>query len=134
MRALERRERQRAHAAPGAFRKTDGDIIAGNLLVDSTTDAMVATPFNISVRESGPRQGMFMSPNGDPGSVTLANSGDYRTAFGTHSTPLGPCARRQRRQVVEGTHHIMAEGTGLEPYSPCQGLIRGQGGFQDVHA
>src|SRR5437870_12841579 len=28
----------------------------------------------------------------------------------------------------------MAEGTGLEPYSPCQGLVRGQGGFQDVHA
>ena len=28
----------------------------------------------------------------------------------------------------------MAEGTGLEPYSPCQGLVRGQGGLQDVHA
>src|SRR5256712_11956452 len=28
----------------------------------------------------------------------------------------------------------MAEGTGLEPYSPCQGLVRGQGGFQDVQA
>jgi len=28
----------------------------------------------------------------------------------------------------------MAEGTGLEPYSPCQGFVRGQGGFQDVHA
>src|SRR2546426_3714196 len=28
----------------------------------------------------------------------------------------------------------MAEGTGLEPYSPCQSLVRGQGGFQDVHA
>ncbi len=27
----------------------------------------------------------------------------------------------------------MAEGTGLEPYSPCQGLVRGQGGLQDVH-
>src|SRR3990170_6343928 len=26
----------------------------------------------------------------------------------------------------------MAEGTGLEPYSPCQGLVRGQGGLQDV--
>src|SRR2546426_11935367 len=47
---------------------------------------------------------------------------------------LLPCARRQRRQVVEGTHHVMAEGTGLEPYSPCQGLVRGQGGFEDVHA
>src|SRR3989442_12048603 len=35
-------------------------------------------------------------------------------------------------QLVEGNHHIMAEGTGLEPYSPCQGLVRGQGGFQDV--
>src|SRR5436309_14778453 len=28
----------------------------------------------------------------------------------------------------------MAEGTGLEPYSPCQGLVRGQGGLQDVQA
>src|SRR5437899_6644619 len=28
----------------------------------------------------------------------------------------------------------MAEGTGLEPYSPCQGLVRGQSGLQDVHA
>ena len=28
----------------------------------------------------------------------------------------------------------MAEGTGLEPYSPCQSLVRGQGGFQDVQA
>src|SRR2546427_2646091 len=28
----------------------------------------------------------------------------------------------------------MAEGTGLEPYSPCQGLTRGQGGLQDVQA
>src|SRR3989441_13207431 len=28
----------------------------------------------------------------------------------------------------------MAEGTGLEPYSPCQGLVRGQGGFEDVQA
>src|SRR5438309_4808179 len=28
----------------------------------------------------------------------------------------------------------MAEGTGLEPYSPCQGLVRGQGGLEDVHA
>src|SRR2546427_6966965 len=27
----------------------------------------------------------------------------------------------------------MAEGTGLEPYSPCQGLVRGQGGLEDVH-
>src|SRR2546425_1281839 len=50
------------------------------------------------------------------------------------SARLLPCARRQRRQVVEGTHHVIAEGTGLEPYSPCQGLVRGQGGFQDVQA
>src|SRR3989475_5858924 len=28
----------------------------------------------------------------------------------------------------------MAEGTGLEPYSPCQGLVRGQGGLEDVQA
>src|SRR2546426_71079 len=28
----------------------------------------------------------------------------------------------------------MAEGTGLEPYSPCQGLVRGQGGGEDVQA
>src|SRR5207245_6193104 len=28
----------------------------------------------------------------------------------------------------------MAEGTGLEPYSPCQSLVRGQGGLEDVHA
>src|SRR3989475_5426814 len=28
----------------------------------------------------------------------------------------------------------MAEGTGLEPYSPCQSLVRGDGGFQDVQA
>src|SRR5712692_4121182 len=50
------------------------------------------------------------------------------------SARLLPCARRQRRQVVEGTHHIIAEGTGLEPYSPCQSLVRGQGGLEDVHA
>src|SRR2546428_13588576 len=51
-----------------------------------------------------------------------------------HSARLLPCARRQRRQVVEGTHHVIAEGTGLEPYSPCQGLVRGQGGLEDVQA
>src|SRR2546428_3713712 len=51
-----------------------------------------------------------------------------------HSARLLPCARSSSEQVVEGTHHIMAEGTGLEPYSPCQGLVRGQGGFQDVQA
>src|SRR5437899_2686192 len=28
----------------------------------------------------------------------------------------------------------MAEGTRLEPYSPCQGLVRGQGGLEDVQA
>src|SRR3989454_1251105 len=28
----------------------------------------------------------------------------------------------------------MAEGTGLEPYSPCQDLVRGQGGLEDVQA
>src|SRR2546427_963703 len=51
-----------------------------------------------------------------------------------HSARLLPCARRQGRQVVEGNHHVMAEGTGLEPYSPCQGLVRGQGGLEDVQA
>src|SRR3989449_8752618 len=51
-----------------------------------------------------------------------------------HSARLLPCASPSSGQVVEGTHHIMAEGTGLEPYSPCQGLVRGQGGLQDVHA
>src|SRR5213593_905086 len=51
-----------------------------------------------------------------------------------HSARLLPCARSSSEQVVEGTHHIMAEGTGLEPYSPCQSLVRGQGGFQDVQA
>src|SRR6059036_4333759 len=51
-----------------------------------------------------------------------------------HSARLLPCAPSFSEEVVEGTHHIMAEGTGLEPYSPCQGLVRGQGGFEDVHA
>src|SRR3989475_11752563 len=51
-----------------------------------------------------------------------------------HSARLLPCARRQRRQVVEGTHHVMAEGTGLEPYSPCHGVVAGQGGLEDVQA
>src|SRR5437667_11880200 len=51
-----------------------------------------------------------------------------------HSARLLPCARRQRRRVVEGIHHVMAEGTGLEPYSPCQSLVRGQGGLEDVQA
>src|SRR3989442_12657892 len=51
-----------------------------------------------------------------------------------HSARLVPCARSCAEQVVEGTHDIMAEGTGLEPYSPCQALVRSQGGFQDVHA
>src|SRR5438309_6055409 len=51
-----------------------------------------------------------------------------------HSARLLPCAPSFSEEVVEGTHHIMAEGTGLEPYSPCQGLVRGQGGLQDVHA
>src|SRR2546428_6751777 len=50
------------------------------------------------------------------------------------SARLLPCAGSSSEPVVEGTHHIMAEGTGLEPYSPCQGLVRGQGGLQDVHA
>src|SRR5947209_13657641 len=49
-----------------------------------------------------------------------------------HSARLLPCASSFSEEVVEGTHHIMAEGTGLEPYSPCQGLVRGQGGFEDV--
>src|SRR5213594_2092701 len=51
-----------------------------------------------------------------------------------HSARLLPCAPSFSVEVVEGTHHIMAEGTGLEPYSPCQGLVRGQGGLEDVHA
>src|SRR2546428_1378406 len=51
-----------------------------------------------------------------------------------HSARLLPCARSSSEQVVEGTHHIIAEGTGLEPYSPCQGLVRGQGGLEDVQA
>src|SRR2546425_10928626 len=51
-----------------------------------------------------------------------------------HSARLLPCASSFSEEVVDGTHHIMAEGTGLEPYSPCQGLVRGQGGLQDVHA
>src|SRR3989442_2218936 len=37
-------------------------------------------------------------------------------------------------EVVEGDHHIMAEGTGLEPYCSCQSLVRGQGGLEDVQA
>src|SRR6267378_6184195 len=51
-----------------------------------------------------------------------------------HSARLLPCASSFSEEVVEGTHDIMAEGTGLEPYSPCQGLVRGQSGFEDVHA
>src|SRR5437867_9228980 len=51
-----------------------------------------------------------------------------------HSARLLPCASSFSEEVVEGNHHIMAEGTGLEPYSPCQGLVRGQGGLQDVQA
>src|SRR5207245_9137099 len=50
------------------------------------------------------------------------------------SARLLPCASSFSEEVVEGTHHIMADGTGLEPYSPCQSLVRGQGGLQDVHA
>jgi len=57
-----------------------------------------------------------------------------RSRQGLRSARLIPCARQQRRQVAEGNHHIIAEGTGLEPYSPCQGLVRDQGGFQDVQA
>src|SRR5437867_5101904 len=59
-------------------------------------------------------------------------SDHIRTAL--HSARLVPCAWSSSDQVVEGTHDVMAEGTGLEPYSPCQGLVRGQGGLQDVHA
>src|SRR5439155_7001647 len=38
----------------------------------------------------------------------------------SHSTslPLLPCAPRPRQGVVEGTHHITAKGTGVEPYTP----------------
>src|SRR6266508_3050813 len=55
------------------------------------------------------------------------------TLTSLHSARLFPCARPSSGRVVEGTHDVMAEGTGLEPYSPCQGLVRGQGGLQDVH-
>src|SRR2546428_12883598 len=51
-----------------------------------------------------------------------------------HSARLLPCASSFSEEVVEGTHHIIAEGTGLEPYCPCQSLIRGQGGLEDVQA
>src|SRR5438093_3222255 len=51
-----------------------------------------------------------------------------------HSARLLPCASSFSEEVVEGTHRVMAEGTGLEPYSPCQGLVRGQGGLEDVQA
>src|SRR5213594_741487 len=51
-----------------------------------------------------------------------------------HSARLLPCPSSFSKEVVEGNHHIIAEGTGLEPYSPCQGLVRGQGGLQDVQA
>src|SRR5436309_9415163 len=51
-----------------------------------------------------------------------------------HSARLLPCASSFSEEVVEGNHHIMAEGTGLEPYSPCQGLVRGQGGLENVQA
>src|SRR2546426_10402859 len=51
-----------------------------------------------------------------------------------HSARLLPCASPFSEEVVEGTHHIMAEGTGLEPYSPCQDLVRCQGGLEDVQA
>src|SRR2546422_7143872 len=51
-----------------------------------------------------------------------------------HSARLLPCASPFSEEVVEGTHHVIAEGTGLEPYSPCQGLVRGQGGLEDVQA
>src|SRR3989442_13982555 len=50
------------------------------------------------------------------------------------SARLLPCASSFSEEVVEGTHHVTAEGTGLEPYSPCQSLVRGQGGLEDVQA
>src|SRR5712691_3905583 len=59
-------------------------------------------------------------------------AGHHRRAL--DSARLVPCASSFSEEVVEGTHDIMAEGTGLEPYSPCQGLVRGQGGLQDVQA
>src|SRR3990172_12746866 len=52
---------------------------------------------------------------------------------GLHSARLLPCAF-PRGKVVEGTHHVTAEGTGPEPYGPRQGLVRGQGRLQDVQA
>src|SRR5439155_4313688 len=66
------------------------------------------------------------------GSVTsrVTESPDLRL----HSARLLPCASSFSKEGVEGTHHVIAEGTGLEPYSPCQGLVRGQGGLQDVQA
>src|SRR5712691_12333896 len=59
-------------------------------------------------------------------------AGHHRRAL--DSARLLPCASSFSEEVVEGTHDVMAEGTGLEPYSPCQGLVRGQGGLQDVQA
>src|SRR6266542_4796312 len=32
--------------------------------------------------------------------------------------PLLPCAAQEPWEVVEGNHHITAEGTGVEPYTP----------------
>src|SRR5437867_6466570 len=67
-----------------------------------------------------------------PGSAPSAGegpSGHRREAL--DSVRLLPCAFPPGK-VVEGTHHVTAEGTGPEPYGPRQGLVRGQGGFQDV--
>src|SRR6266508_4694125 len=55
------------------------------------------------------------------GSVTFAGDGSSRTiATATNSAPhpLLPCAAQEPWEVVEGNHHITAEGTGVEPYTP----------------
>src|SRR3989304_3049524 len=66
-------------------------------------------------------------------SVLSATGGNMPTQTQLHSARLPPCAF-PRGKVAEGTHDVTAEGTGPEPYGPCQGLVRGQGGFQDVQA
>src|SRR2546425_12887818 len=68
------------------------------------------------------------------GSVNFAGDRLSSSREELHSARLLPCAFSFPEQVVEGNHHIIAEGTGLEPYSPCQGLVRGQGGLEDVQA
>src|SRR5688572_23237951 len=56
----------------------------------------------------------------DSGSVPLRVILPVRPLPATDSAPhpLLPCARPSSGQVAEGTHHISAEGTGVEPYTP----------------